>query len=187
MSATKVRAQGNMAAPAESREGGRAQGAAAAEVDRESDDGKVFSGREGSCPHAASSEDTRKTSLAKAEGGKLVTKTDRAPEKSLECQAGSIGLPPGHRGPSRLLSRRCRKRRYRKRNMMAGPRTSWMRARWAGKAPGLRLCPNQGETGAGWEDGVGNTEWWLRSWSQLDSGSNLALSLPAVWPWASVS
>lgn len=67
--------------------------------DRESDDRKVFSGREGRLSHAASSEDTQKTSLAKGEGGKLVIKTDRAPERSLGRQARSIGLRPGHRGP----------------------------------------------------------------------------------------
>lgn len=54
---------------------------------------KCSRGGRGGCPHAASSEDTRKTSLAKGEGGKQAIKTDGAPERSLGRQAGSIWAP----------------------------------------------------------------------------------------------
>lgn len=63
------------------------------ELGRESDDRKVFSGREGQLSPPASSEDTQKTPLATGEGGQQVIKADRAPERSLGRQAGSIGAP----------------------------------------------------------------------------------------------
>lgn len=77
-------------------------------MDEESDNEKVLLGEEGvmAVTHAASSEDTQQTSLAKGEGGKQVIGTDRAPARSSDARQEAPGLRPGHRGPWRLLTRR---------------------------------------------------------------------------------
>lgn len=94
----QVRAQSNMKATAESRGRGCGRGWGRRGVGRESDDGKVFSGREGRRSPPASSEDARKTSLATGEGGEQVIKADRAPRRSLGRQAGSTGVPSWAQG-----------------------------------------------------------------------------------------
>lgn len=76
-------------------------------MDEESDNEIVLrGGRVVAVTHAASSEDTQQTSLAKGEGGKQVIGTDRAPARSSDARQEASGLCPGHRGPWRPLRRR---------------------------------------------------------------------------------
>lgn len=61
---------------------------------RKTMEGKCSRGGQGTgCPHTIWPEDTQKTSLAKGEGGKQVMKPDRAPARSLGCQASSTRAP----------------------------------------------------------------------------------------------